>query len=134
MMVPPTWLTPQARTVYSYLAGGLLYTEDGPFTSDTVTNTYVNRLRTALSLQQPTGTWINGFGWDAAKRLTNVTSQAGSFTNEYFPGVAGASGFSSRLIKRLLLPNQSIVTNNYDLVARQLGTWLRTSTGTLLYS
>ena len=65
-------------------AGGLLYTEDGPFTSDTVTNTYINRLRTTLSLQQPTGAWTNRFGWDAAKRLTNVTSQAGSFTNLYF--------------------------------------------------
>src|SRR5207245_1144896 len=66
------------------------------------------------------------------KRLTNVTSQAGSFTNEYFPGVAGASGYSSRLIKRQLLPNLSIITNNYDSVARQLGTWLRTSAGLAL--
>ena len=91
-------------------------------------------MRSNLSLQQPTGTWTNRFGWDAAKRLTNVTSQAGSFTSEYFAGVAGASGYSSRLIKRLLLPNLSIVTNDYDSVARQLGTWLKTSTGTLLDS
>src|SRR5207247_8327720 len=79
-------------------------------------------------------TWTNGFGWDAAKRLTNVTSQAGSFTNEYFAGVGGASGFSSSLVKRLLLPSQSIITNDYDSVGRQLGTFLRTSTGTLLSS
>ncbi len=84
-------------------------------------------MRTNLSLQQPTGAWTNRFGWDAAKRLTNVTSQAGSFTNEYVPGVAGASGYSSRLIKRLLLPNLSIITNDYDSVGRQLGTWLKTS-------
>jgi len=58
----------------------------------------------------------------------------GSFTNEYFPGVAGASGYSSSLIKRLLLPNLSIITNDYDSVARQLGTWLKTSTGTTLDS
>src|SRR5205814_2888858 len=64
---------------YTYTVGGLLYTEDGPFASDTVTNTYVNRLRTALSLQQATGAWTNGFIYDAAGRLTNVTSQAGSF-------------------------------------------------------
>ena len=65
---------------YTYASGGQLWTEDGPFASDTVTNSYSNRLRTALSLAQPTGAWTNGFGYDPAKRLTNVTSQAGSFT------------------------------------------------------
>ena len=36
-------------TAYGYLTGGLLYTEDGPFTSDTVTNLYWNGMRTNLS-------------------------------------------------------------------------------------
>jgi hypothetical protein len=49
-------------------------TEGGLFTSDTVTNTYSSRRRVGLSLQQPTGLWTNGFGWDLAGRLTNVTS------------------------------------------------------------
>jgi len=50
--------------VYAYTTGNQLWTEDppspglwrarGPFASDTVTNTYVNRLRTGLALQQPT--------------------------------------------------------------------------------
>jgi hypothetical protein len=66
-------------TKYSYSAAGQLLTEDGLFASDTVTNTYSNRLRVALGLQQPTGSWTNGFGWDAAGRLTNVISPAGSF-------------------------------------------------------
>jgi RHS repeat-associated protein len=48
-------------TVYGYSAGGQLWTEDGPFDSDTVTNTYQNRLRVALSLGQPTGAWTNAF-------------------------------------------------------------------------
>ena len=30
-------------TKYTYTAANQLLTEDGPFTSDTVTNTYVNR-------------------------------------------------------------------------------------------
>ena len=34
-------------TVYGYGAGGELWTENGPFDSDTVTNTYQNRLRVA---------------------------------------------------------------------------------------
>src|SRR5262245_18712006 len=112
-------------TAYSYTAGGLLFTEDGPFSSDTLTNTYSNRLRTALALQQPTGVLTNGFIYDAAARLTNVTSQAGSFGYEYFPGVARSSGFSSALLKRLLLPNTAIITNDFDSAGRQLGTWLR---------
>jgi hypothetical protein len=57
-----------------------------------VTNTYVNRLRTGLSLQQPSGSWTNGFAYDAARLLTNVTSQAGSFA-DHNPraGVVGRS-------------------------------------------
>ena len=121
-------------TKYAYTAGNQLYTEDGPMASDTVTNTYWNRLRMALKLQQPTGAWTNGFGYDSAKRLTNVISQAGSFTNEYFSGLGGGSGYSSALVKRLLLPNLSIITNDYDVVGRQLGTYLRTSSGTCLDS
>ncbi len=54
-----------------------------PFASDTVTNSYVNRLRTSLVLQQPTGLWTNGFTWDAAGRLTNATSRASSFVYQY---------------------------------------------------
>lgn len=37
-------------TAYSYTAGNQVLTEDGPFDSDTVTNTYVNRLRTELNI------------------------------------------------------------------------------------
>jgi RHS repeat-associated protein len=74
-------------TKYTYYTGGLLNTEDGPFASDTVTYTYNNaRLRSGLSLQQPTGTWTNGFLYDAVKRLTNLTSQAGAFAYSYAAG------------------------------------------------
>src|SRR5438046_2621625 len=51
-----SWLTPRARRCLVYYAGGLLNTEDGPWASDTVTNSYNNaRLRSGLTLQQPTG-------------------------------------------------------------------------------
>src|SRR5438034_3739369 len=85
---------------YTYSAAGQLLTEDGPFASDTVTNTYSSRLRVALGLQQPTGAWTNGFIWDPAKRLTNLTSQAGSFAYIYSP---------ARLVQQLNLPNSSYV-------------------------
>src|SRR5437016_14330162 len=107
-------------TKYTYYAGGLLNTEDGPFASDTVTYTYNNaRLRSGLSLQQPTGSWTNGFAWDAAHRLSTVSSPAGTFTNNY----VGAG----KLIRKLALPNTSYVTNTYDNVARLTGTYLDNS-------
>jgi YD repeat-containing protein len=99
---------------YAYTAGGLLCTEGGLFSSDTVTNGYLSRKRVSLGprpvryrgagrgakthcvrrvrrnhsaapplshgVKQPTGTWTNGFGWDAGGRLTNVTSRAGTPT------------------------------------------------------
>jgi len=114
-------------TLYTYTSGGQLFTEDGPFASDTVTNTYVNRLRTRLVLQQPTGLWTNGFIWDAAGRLTNVTSQAGSFAYQYAaPGPA--------LIQKLPLPNGAYITNTFDNVARLLTNKLNNSSQTTLDS
>ena len=116
-------------TVYTYSSGDQLLTEDGPFSSDTVTNTYVNRLRTALNLQQPTGLWTNKFVYDAAARLTNVTSPAGPFGY-----TLGGSGVASPLIKKLLLPNTSYITNTFDNVARLTGTFLKNSGNTTLDS
>ncbi len=70
-------------TRYTYTAVSQLLSGDGPWDNDTVTNGYTAMLRTSLSLQQPTGSWTNGFGYDGAKRLTNVTSTAGSFAYYY---------------------------------------------------
>ena len=113
-------------TKYTYTGGNQVRTEEGPFDSDTITNTYVNRLRTLLTLQQPTGLWTNLFIYDAARRLTNVTSPAGSFGY-----TLGATAPASGLPSKLLLPNTSTITNKYDTVARLTGTYFRTSTGTL---
>src|SRR5216117_4549413 len=98
-------------TKYTYYAGGLLNTEDGPWSSDTVSYTYNNWLRASLSLQQPTGTWTNGYTWDAAHRLSTETSLAGTFTYTY------RDSQPSTLIKKLSLPNTSYITNTYDTVA-----------------
>ncbi|MCW5554626.1 MAG: RHS repeat-associated core domain-containing protein [Verrucomicrobiae bacterium] len=120
-------------------------------------NTY--RMRTGLALQQPTGTWTNGFWYDLpreialsaavsrllhsrrlalkrkasedyltgrAKRLTNVTSPAGTFSY-LFSGVTHHAS-------RLTLPNTSYITNTYDTVARLTGTWLKHSTNSTINS
>src|SRR5262249_50894631 len=115
-------------TKYTYTAAGQLLIEDGPFFSDMVTNTYTSRLRTALSLQQPTGVWTNGFAYDAARRLTNVTSQAGSF------GYQSASGLPAFMPIKVSLPNTAYITNSYDVASRLLSTQLKNSGHAILDS
>jgi len=111
-------------TKFTYYAGGLLNTEDGPWSSDTVTYTYTNRLVKSLSIQQPTGSWTNGFTYDAAKRLSNVLASAGTFTYTYqTPGL---------LVKKLALPNTSYITNTFDSVGRTTSTKLNNSSHTTL--
>ena len=58
-----------ATTVYSYTIAGRLFTEDGPWASDTVTNYYDNGLRTHFVLAQPTGSWTNVFGYDLPREM-----------------------------------------------------------------
>ena len=114
-------------TKYTYYVGGLLNTEDGQWASDTVTYTYNNaRLRSGLTLQQPTGSWTNGFTYDAAHRLSTVSSPAGTFAYSYKVGQA------SRLPIKLALPNGAYITNTYDNVARLAGTYLDNSSNTIL--
>src|SRR6266498_2692134 len=114
-------------TKYAYYAGGLLWTEDGPWASDTVTNLYNGAgMKSGLVLQQPTGTWTNGFTYDAAKRLSTVTSLAGTVTYNYKVGQA------SRLPIKVSLPNSSYITNTYDNVARLTGTYLDNSSNAIL--
>ena len=113
-------------TKYTYYAGGLLNTEDGSWSSDSVSYTYNNRLRASLSLQQPSGSWTNGYTWDAAHRLSTETSPAGTFTYNYKVGQA------SSLPIQLSLPNSSYITNTYDNVARLTGTYLDNSSNTVL--
>jgi RHS repeat-associated protein len=124
-------------TRYTYDAAGQLLSEGGLFTDDVLTNTYSNRRRIALALQTPTqfgetvAAWTNGFGWDLAGRLTNVTSPAGAFGCTY---TALGSGFSGRLLQELHLPGGAYVTNYYDPVARLLGTLLENSGSSTLDS
>src|SRR5207244_4268168 len=92
---------------YTYTAAGQLSSDDGPFDSDAITNTYVNRLRTRLSLQQFTDVWTNAFAYDSIERLSTVSSPAGTFTYTSRPE-------PSTLISKLLLPNTSYITNAYD--------------------
>ena len=49
----------------SYNAEDQILTDDGPWVNDTVSHTYANRLRIAMSLLQPSASaWTNGYGYD----------------------------------------------------------------------
>jgi hypothetical protein len=61
-----------------------------------------------LGLQQPTGAWTNGFGYDPTKRLTSVISPAGTFGYNY------ESGIFTHHASLITLPNTSYITNAFD--------------------
>ena len=108
-------------TTYGYDDVGQLLSEDGPWADDTVSYTYNNRLRASVSVLAPNASpWTESYAYDAAKRLTNVTSAAGSFGYMYDPT-------RNLQVGRLTLPNGASITNAYDSVARLLSTTLKNS-------
>lgn len=116
-------------TVYNYDGAGQLLSEEGPWSSDTVSYTYQNRLRTGLSVSAPNASaWTQSYAYDDMRRLTNVTSLAGSFGYDfgYNPDYGYVTSPQS-LVQKLTLPNNAYITNYYDGNARLLGTFLRNS-------
>src|ERR1700733_13344179 len=103
-------------TVYSYDQVGQILSEGGLWPDDTVSFSYNNRLRTGFDLLQPAAsTWSEDYGYDSARRLTGVTSPAGSFGYNYGPA-------KELEMTKLTLPNGAYITNSYDSVARLLST------------
>ena len=113
-------------SVYSYTDAGLLQSEDGPWVNDVVSYTYNNRLRSAMTVGLPSGSVLStSYGYDAIKRLTNITSWAGTF-------VYGYSNNPATEVLKITLPNSAYITNTYDNVARELSTTLYNSSATAL--
>lgn len=113
---------------FGYDSVGELTSVDGPWADDTVTYTYANRLRDSLKIGQPDGdTWVQSYGYDDARRLTNITTSAGSYGYQY-------DSSRKMMVGRLTFPNSAYVTNNYDSMARLLSTVLETSGNSILDS
>jgi RHS repeat-associated protein len=110
-------------TVFTYSGSGQLLNEDGPFASDAVTSSYWNRMRTNLTLVQPTGTWTNAFTYDSANRLYAVASPAGTFTYSYAE--------PSTRLDYVYLPNGAYVNNTYDTMSRLTNSFLYGSGGAI---
>jgi hypothetical protein len=102
---------------FTWTAGNQLLTETGPFASDTLTNSYLNRLGTALSLGEP-APGPTDLVTISARRLTSVVSPAGAFNYAYTNVGPGPS--PGLLVSKLTIPNGAYITNFYDSVARVL--------------
>ena len=114
-------------TLYTYDGVGQLFTEAGPWTGVSVTNTYSNQLRLTSTANAPSSSaWTQNYYYDAARRLTNVTSGAGPFLYWY------RSGLPSLEPVKISLGNTAYITNTYDNVARLLSTTLNSSQGSPL--
>lgn len=116
-------------TRYTYTAFGAVASEDGPWGSDSVSYVYNNsRLRSGLSLLQPnTSPWTQSYAYDAARRLTELTSLAGTFRYSYDPT-------AKSMVGRLMLPGGAYVTNAYDAMARLTNTCLKNNAHAALNS
>lgn len=65
---------------YNYDAAGQLLSEGGLWPNDVVNFIYANRLRNSMSIMEPNASaWDQSYGYDNARRLSSVTSLAGSF-------------------------------------------------------
>jgi RHS repeat-associated protein len=119
-------------TAFTWTPGGQLASEDGPWSSDAVSYSYSHRLRSGLSLQQVSASpWQQSYGYDAYRRLTNVTSQAGAFRTQYKASFWGTNT-ASELVEQLNLPGGSHIDNSHDAIGRLLSTVLKNATnGTL---
>lgn len=115
-------------TRFSRNAVEQLLSEDGPWADDTVSYTYQNRQRASLGVAAPNASaWAQTYGYDAAKRLTNVTSPAGTFNYTYEVGQASS-------VSLLTLPNGAYITNSFDSMTHLLSTVLKNSGGSVLNS
>ena len=116
-------------TTFTYTDAGHPASESGLWAADTVTASYhatAPGLRTGLTVQQPTGSWSQSYGYDAARRLQTVTGPAGTFTYTHKgPGTVWTN---------LVVPTSpaAAITNVYDTGGRLTGTYLRNNAGTIL--
>ena len=93
---------------------------------------YANKLRTGLSLQEPSASdWTESYGYDSAKRLTSLTSLAGAFG---YVNTSGCGFPAGSLVKKITLPNGAYITNNFDAMTRMMDTTLKKSGNTSLDS
>ena len=134
-------------TTFAFTSFGALSSEVGPWANDAVTYSYYNNhLRGGLSLAQPNASpWAVSYSYDGANRLQTLGAPQGNFTYFYqgdsFTDGGGCSSCGGSfapsggsLIKALLLPSGSYITNTFDSVGRTTATVLENSANSVLNS
>jgi RHS repeat-associated protein len=97
---------------------GALASEDGPWPSDTITNTYGSNYKLAIqTLTQPSGNWTKYLTYDPIMRLRTIASPAGTFTYNYYG--------TGREIQSLSLPGGNTIAETYDDAGQLLTTALQ---------
>ncbi|MDB6065219.1 MAG: repeat protein, partial [Pedosphaera sp.] len=115
-------------TTLSNTPTGQLLSEDGPWTSDTISYTYYQGQLTNLSLAQPSASpWTQAYGYDSMWRLQTLASPAGNFGYGY-----STANPASTLVQSIALPNFASITNQYDSLARLTNTALQNYWGHVL--
>lgn len=113
---------------FGYEPSGQLQSEDGPWSSDTISYDYLQQQRRSLSLLQPSANpWSQTYTYDTARRLQSLLTPLGTFTY-----TLGGASSASPLIKKLTLPNGAYITNHYDSLARLGNTALVNRWGNVL--
>jgi YD repeat-containing protein len=89
-------------TAFTYSALGFMDSETPPWgESSRLTNLFNNLgLRSQLQLQQPAGSWTQGFRYDSSGRLWSITNSAISATTPFTYTYRGAG----RLVNRITFP------------------------------
>jgi RHS repeat-associated protein len=108
-------------TRFTYDAVGELLSSGGLWSGDTVSYSYIGRVRSSLAFSG----WTNSYLYDAALRLTNITSPAGSFGYRY-------DSTRAMQVGTLSLPNGAYIANTYDTLARLTGTYLKNTANDVL--
>ncbi len=122
-------------TSFGWTDGGLLAYEDGPWSHDRIDYTYAARMRSAFSLEQENaGAWVQGYAYDDYRRLTNVTSVAGTFYTQFESTAWDGTSTASSLPQYLNLPGGSRIENTHDGLGRLLSTVLKDAQSTTVNS
>src|SRR4051794_1853673 len=84
-----------------------------PWQVDKVAYTYINQLRTQLSLTQPiAASWVEDYTYDAGRRLKTLSTDAGVYAYDYYVGTNEIH--ETRTIQKLAFANGLYITNQYD--------------------
>jgi RHS repeat-associated protein len=112
-------IDPSGTSSFTWTSNRQLASATSPWLPDTVSYGYSQGHRNTLSFSQPSGpVWSQTYNYDAAWRMTSITSPAGTFIYQY------SSGANQYVVSGIILPNGAFITNQHDTLSRLTSTAL----------